>query len=59
VNISVVYYLLVYVQEGMAENEETWKDWIESYIKQFVIYVAKDPKDFFVRLVFSADPLIE
>ena len=35
----------------MAETEQTWKDWIEGYIKEFVIYVAKDPKDFFVRLV--------
>ena len=37
----------------MAESEETWKEWIDKYIKEFVIYVAKDPKDFFVRFMLS------
>lgn len=30
-------------------TENTWKDWADEQIKAFVLYVAKDPKDFFVR----------
>ena len=39
---------LTIYQVNMAE-EATWKDTLDGYIKEFVIYVAKDPKDFFVR----------
>ncbi|KAL5263668.1 hypothetical protein ACHWQZ_G008889 [Mnemiopsis leidyi] len=42
----------------MAEIEETWKEWIDKYIKEFVIYIAKDPKDFFVSLMMIITPLL-
>ena len=35
--------------ETVVGSEGTWKELLDDYLKQFIIYVAKDPKDFFVR----------
>ena len=35
--------------EAVVEVEATWKEWVDVYMKEFIIYVAKDPKDFLVR----------
>ena len=34
----------------MTESTEaTWKEWMDGYLREIIIYIAKDPKDFFVR----------
>ena len=36
----------------------SWKEQLDHYIKEFVKYVAKDPKDFFISLLMLITPLL-
>jgi len=44
--------------ETVVGSEGTWKELLDAYLKQFIIYVAKDPKDFFVSLMMIVTPLL-
>ena len=36
-------------EQILTIEPETWKELFDKHLKEFVIYVAKDPKDFLVR----------